>query len=170
MRRRLYFLLPDVDSARRTADDLLLARVEDRHMRFLARRGTDLGELHEASYLQKTDLMHGAALGLGLGGIAGLLLGLVIVTYPPEGTHPQLVAVLVAAVVGAGLGAWMASMAAAAVPNSRLKPFLPEIDRGKVLLMVDVPYAQIGRIRELVLGRHPEAVPGGQETRYPAFP
>jgi hypothetical protein len=166
----LYFLLPDVESARRTADDLLLARVEDRHMRFLARRGTDLGELHEASYLQKTDLMHGAALGLGLGGIAGLLLGLVIVTYPPEGTHPQLVAVLVAAVVGAVLGAWMASMAAAAVPNSRLKQFLPEIDSGKVLLMVDVPYAQIGRIRELVLGRHPEAVPGGQETRYPAFP
>jgi hypothetical protein len=40
MRRRLYFVLPDVDSARRTADDLLLARVEDRHMRFLARRGT----------------------------------------------------------------------------------------------------------------------------------
>src|SRR5688500_11184033 len=32
MRRRLYFLLPDVESARRTADDLLLARVEDRHM------------------------------------------------------------------------------------------------------------------------------------------
>ena len=32
MRRRLYWLLPDVESARRTADDLLLARVEDRHM------------------------------------------------------------------------------------------------------------------------------------------
>jgi hypothetical protein len=170
MRRRLYFLLPDVDSARRTANDLLLARVEDRHMRFLARRGTDLGELHEASYIQKTDLMHGAGIGLALGGLAGLLLGLVIVTYPPEGTHPQLVAVLVAAVVGAVLGAWMASMAAAAVPNSRLKQFQAEIDGGKVLLMVDVPHAQIAKIRELVLGRHPEAVPGGQETRYPAFP
>src|SRR5438552_2571485 len=36
MRRRLYFLLPDVESARHTADDLLLARVEDRHMHFLA--------------------------------------------------------------------------------------------------------------------------------------
>jgi hypothetical protein len=42
MRRRLYFLLPDVESSKLTADDLLLARVEDRHMRFLSKRGTAL--------------------------------------------------------------------------------------------------------------------------------
>lgn len=170
MRRRLYFLLPDVQSARLTANDLLLARIEDGYMHFLAKRGTDLGELHEASYLQKTDLMHGAGVGLGLGGVAGLLLGLVIVTYPPAGTNPQLIAVLVAAIVGAVLGAWMASMAAAAVPNSRLKPFQAEIEKGKVLLMVDVPFAQVERVRQLVLGRHPEAVFGALETRFPAFP
>ena len=170
MRRRLYFLLPDVASARLTANDLLLARVEDRHMRFLAKRGTDLGELHEASYVQKTDLMHGAGIGLGIGGVGGLLLGLLIITYPPEGTNPQLVAVLVAAVVGAALGAWISSMVAASVPNSRLKQFQSDIDNGKILLMVDVPYGQIAQIREVVVGRHPEAVPGGQETRFPAFP
>ena len=170
MRRRLYFLLPDVESARRTADDLLLARIEDRHMRFLARRGTDLGELHEASYLQKTDLVHGAGIGLMLGGIGGLVLGAFIVTYPPEGTNPQLVAVLIAAIVGGGLGAWMASMAAAAVPNSRLKQFQADIESGRVLLMVDVPYGRVEQVRELVLERHPEALPGGQATRFPAFP
>jgi len=170
MRRRLYFLLPDVASARQTANDLLLARIEDRHMRFLARRGTDRGELHEASYVQKSDLMHGAGIGLAIGGGAGLLLGLVIVTYPPAGTNPELVAVLVAAIVGAMLGAWMASMVGAAVPNSRLRQFQADIDDGKVLLMVDVPYGQIAQVRELVVGRHPEAVPGGQESRFPAFP
>jgi hypothetical protein len=169
MRRRLYFLLPNLESARQTANDLLLARVEDRHMHFLAKRGTDLGELHEATYLQKTDLLHGLSLGLALGGGGGLVLGGVIVAFPPAG-NPQLVTVLVAAVIGAVLGAWMSSMAAAAVPNSRLKQFQDDIDKGKILLMVDVPYAQVGRVRELVLGRHPEAVSGGQETRFPAFP
>jgi hypothetical protein len=170
MRRRLYFLLPDVESARRTADDLLLARVEDRQMQFLARRGTDLGELHEASYLQKTDLVHGAGTGLALGGILGVLLGLVIVHYPPQGTEPQMVVILVTTLVGALLGAWISSMVGAAVPNSRLKQFQGEIDAGKVLVIVDVPYASVERIRNLVLQRHPEALPGGQESRFPAFP
>jgi len=71
MRRRLYWMLPDVDSARRCANDLLLARIEDRHMHFLARRGVDLAELHEASMLQKSDVRHGALLGGVIGGIMG---------------------------------------------------------------------------------------------------
>src|SRR5262245_7820282 len=112
MRRRLYFLLPDVDSAERTADDLLLARIEDRHMRFLAKRGTDLGVLHEAGYLDKTDMVHGAGVGLVLGGLVGGLVGGLIVAYPPEGMRPQLVAVLIGLLVGGLLGAWMASMVA----------------------------------------------------------
>src|SRR5205807_5979168 len=110
MRRRLYFLLPDVESARRTADDLLLARVEDRHMHFLAKRGTDLGELHEASYLQKTDTVHGGLTGLVIGGIAGVVAGAVLVNFPPGGLALDLVAVLIAAIVGAGFGTWVASM------------------------------------------------------------
>lgn len=170
MKRRLYFLLPDVESARRTCNDLLLARVEDRHMHFLARRGTDLGELHEAGYLLKTDLMRGAAIGLFAGALAGVFVGTMIVNHPPEGTHPGLAAAVIAAIVGALLGVWMGSMAATAVPNSRLKQFNDEIARGKVLLIVDVSYAGLDRIREIVAVRHPEVVLSLQETRYPAFP
>jgi hypothetical protein len=35
---------------------------------------------------------------------------------------------------------------------------------------VDVPYGRVEQIRDLVLKSHPEAVSGGQETRFPAFP
>lgn len=170
MRRRLYFLLPDVESARRTADDLLLARIEDRNMHFLARRGTDLGELREASFLHKSDLVHGAGVGLLLGVMGGVVLGAAILLFPPEGTRPGPVVMLVCAVIGGLLGAWMASMAGAAVPNSRLKAFAQDIEQGKVLLMLDVPYDQVDEMRDIVLARHPEAVPGGQASRYPAFP
>jgi hypothetical protein len=169
MRRRLYFVLPDVDSAQRTADDLLLARVEDRHMRFLAKRGTELEPLHEAGYLDKTDMVHGAAVGLGLGAIIGALAGALVVAYPPEGTHPQLVAVLIGLLIGAPLGGWMASMAGAAVPNSRLKQFQADIEAGRVLMMVDVPFRRTAEITELVFSRHPEAVPRGEAMRY-VFP
>jgi hypothetical protein len=169
MRRRLYFVLPDLESAKRTADDLLLARVEDRRMRFLARRGTALDPLHEAGYLDKTDIVHGAAVGLALGGVIGALTGALVVAYPPEGTNPQLVAVLIGMLIGAPLGGWMASMAGAAVPNSRLKQFQADMEAGRVLMMVDVPYRRVDEITDLVVSRHPEAVPRGQALRY-VFP
>lgn len=170
MRRRLYFLLPDVESARRAADDLLLARVEDRHMRFLARRGTDLAELHEAGYLIKTDLVHGAGVGLGLGALGGAVIGALIVFSPIEGTQPHPLAFFAAVLLGALLGAWVASMVGASVPNSRLRQFQSEIDTGRVLMMVDVPREAVEGIREVVTARHPEAVPAGQVRPYPVFP
>ncbi len=43
MRRRLYFLVPDVKRAREMFRDLLLARIEERHIHFLGREGTALG-------------------------------------------------------------------------------------------------------------------------------
>ena len=40
MRRRLYFVLPDIESARTMLNDMLLARIECKHIHFLAQRGT----------------------------------------------------------------------------------------------------------------------------------
>ena len=162
MRRRLYFLLPDVDSSRRTADDLLLARIEDRHMQFLARRGTDLGELHEAGYLVKSDVLHAGGVGLALGALGGAALGAMLLFYPIEGTQPHPAVFFVAVLAGAVLGTWVASMVGASVPNSRLRQFQREIEAGKVLMMVDVPYDSVDALRQVVLARHPEAIAAGR--------
>jgi hypothetical protein len=170
MRRRLYFILPDIVSARGMLDEKLLARIEIRRIHFLARRDTLPDDLPEASVLQKTDVVHGAQLGMTIGGISGIIGGLVIVLFPPEGVSLKLVTVLIAALFGALFGAWASSMAASAVPNSKLKAFHPEIERGKVLMMVDVPMLRVQEIRELVARRHPEVVSGGFEPTIPAFP
>ena len=170
MRLRMYVTLPDVASAKRLADDLLLARIEDRHMHFLAKRGTDLGELHEASYLQKTDTVHGAMTGLVIGGVAGVVAGALLVNFPPGGLTLDLVAVLIAAIEGAGFGTWVASMVGLQVPNSRLKPFDAEIQEGKVLLMLDVPSSRYEEVRQIIARTHPEAADHGNEATVPAFP
>ena len=170
MRLRMYVTLPDVSSARGVANDLLLARIEDKHMHFLARRGTDLGEHHEASYLQKTDTVHGAFVGLVIGGLMGVLVGLLLVNYPPQGVSLQLVAVLIAAIVGAGLGTWVASMVGMQVPNSRLKGFEGELQDGKILLMLDVPSGRYEEVRSVIARTHPEAADRGNEPTVPAFP
>lgn len=55
--RRLYFLLPNIDVTHKLVDDLLLARVEDRHMHVIAKEGTPLQDVREASPLQKIDFI-----------------------------------------------------------------------------------------------------------------
>src|SRR5262249_24976692 len=170
MRRRLYFVLPDIPSARGMLDEMLLARIEVKRIHFLARRDTLPADLTEASVLQKTDVVHGAHTGMALGGLAGIIGGLVIVLFPPTGVSLKLGTVLLAALFGAVFGAWASSMVASAVPNSKLKAFHPEIERGKVLMMVDVPMLRLQEISELVARRHPEAVSGGLEPTIPAFP
>jgi len=75
MRRRLYFLLPDIASARAMLNDLLLARIEVGHIHLLARRDVLPDDLPAANVLQKTDVIHGATQGIMIGGIAGACAG-----------------------------------------------------------------------------------------------
>jgi hypothetical protein len=170
MRRRLYFVLPDLGSAIRTANDLLLERIEDQHMHFLAKRGMSLGRLHEANFFQKTDLWHSMRVGFMLGGAAGMLAGVYLYLTPPEGAELQLVTILIATVVGAVFGAWAASMVGISVPNVSLKRFESALGEGRVLLMVDVPKERVEEIKELVHRSHPEASDHGLEPSIPVFP
>jgi len=170
MRRRLYFMLPDIQSARSMLDEMLLARIHVERIHFLAKRGTLPDDLPEASVLQKTDLVHGAQLGVVIGAAAGLIGGLLVVFFPPEGIVVQWVAVLIGGIAGSLLGSWISSMAASAVPNTKLNAFHPQIERGRVLMMVDVPMRRASEISQLVAARHPEAVSGGFEPTIPAFP
>jgi hypothetical protein len=162
----MYVTLPDVASAKKLADDLLLARIEDKRMHFLARRGTDLGELHQASYLQKTDAVNAAFRGLLVGGVMGVVIGVVIV----YAMNVELVAVLLGALIGAVLGAWVSSMVGLQIGNSSLKDFEKDVADGKILLMLDVPSTRYEEIRTIIARTHPEAADRGNEPTVPAFP
>ena len=170
MRRRLYFVLPTVECAREMLNDLLLARIECKHIHFLSKRDSLPDDLPAASVLQKTDLVHGAQMGVVIGGVVGAAAGALLVFFPPEGATLALMTVLLVAVGGALFGAWASSMVASSVPNSRLKQFEPDMDAGKVLMMVDVPMRRVQEICELIARRHPEAASGGFEPTIPAFP
>lgn len=170
MRRRLYFMVPDVASARQIRNELLLNRIEDGHIHVLAKDGVPLVDMHEASILQKTDFVHGAETGLAVGGGIGILAGLVAVFFPPAGVDLQLVTILLTALIGAAFGAWVASMVASSIPNSRLKTFESAIAAGHILMMVDVPAGRVDEIRKLIASHHPEAMGSGIEPTIPAFP
>ena len=82
MKRKLFFLLPDTNTAHAMMDQLLLARIEERNIRFLAKPETPLGDLPEATVAEKTDTLHGVGVGALIGGISGALGGLLVVLMP----------------------------------------------------------------------------------------
>lgn len=167
MRHRLYYLLPDIHSARRTLDDLLLHRIEQRHIHFLAKMDLP-DDLPEANFMHKTDVVHGAQNGMIAGSILGILLGFVVVYYF-DLSSPALVTTA-ATVIGILFGGWAASMVAAAIPNTRLQAFFPEIEKGRVLMIADVPHQRIKAIEKLLAERHPELNFRGEDPHVPAFP
>lgn len=171
MRRRLYYLIPDLPCAQRTMKDLLLARIDEKHIHFLAKEGVELSGLHQANLLQESDIVHGAEMGLIIGGATGLLAGLVAAFFLLSGSGlPWGAVVLVTFLGGALFGTWAASMIGSSAPNSKLKPFRGAIAQGKILLMVDVPKLRVAEIEKLLSQADPEAHLEGTDPTMPAFP
>lgn len=168
--RRIYFLVPDIPMAKRIVDDLLLARVEVRHLHVLAKRDTPLEDLPEASLLQKTDFVPAVQRGLALGGATGMLAGLVGLALPGA---PVVIAgglLLATSLAGAGVGAWAGGMVGLNVGNTRLRQFADAIEGGALLVMADVPSDRVEEIEARVTTHLPEVEIHGTEPTIPAFP
>ncbi len=170
MSRRIYWLLPDLDSARKAMDDLLLAEISVGHLHFHARDDIDLSRLHAANVFQTSDLIRSAQAGLVIGAFAGGLLGLVVAYFfPIVGDTPQWGIAVVLSILGAGFGAWSSSMIGISTPSVRLKRFEGAIEQGQILLIADVPRARLAEIEALLKVKDPKAHFEGHE-RIPAFP
>lgn len=167
--RRIYFLAPDIKVSKKLVDELLLARVEERHIHVLAKRGTPLENLPEATYLQKSDFIPALERGVTLGGLTGMLAGLVAVTLP-IGVVLGGGAVLATSMAGAGVGGLLSSMVGSSIGNRQIQQFAEAIENGQFLIMIDVPRQRVEEIEALVKKHHPEADCGGTEPTIPPFP
>ncbi|MFZ0469134.1 MAG: DUF1269 domain-containing protein [Thiogranum sp.] len=170
MRRRIYFLLPNVGSARQVVNELLLARIDDHHIHVMAREGITLGDLPQANLLQRSDFIHGVEIGLSVGGATGIVAGLIAVAFPPEGIVLGGWTMLVMALAGALIGAWVAGMIGTDIPNSQLREFTTAVADGQILMMVDVPKSKVAKVTDMIRKHHPEADMHGVEPTIPAFP
>lgn len=168
--RRVYFLVPDPATASSIVDELLVARVPEKHIHVLAREGTPLGNLPEAGLAQKSDLIPAVERGLGLGGATGTLAGLVAIAVPGGAVVSAGAIVLSLALAGGAVGAWVSSMIGVSVNSRRLKPYEQAIETGDLLMMVDVPAQRVAEIEQMIERLHPGARPEGVEPDIPAFP
>jgi len=166
--RRLYFLLPDLDVTHAVVDELLLARIEERHIHVIAKEGTQLKDLPEASLIQKSDFVPAVERGVAMGGATGIAAGLVAIALP--GVVIAGGALLAMGLAGAGMGAWLGGMIGMDVENSHIKQFENAIQEGQILVLVDVPKDRVDDIQNSVKKHHSDADFEGTEPTIPAFP
>lgn len=169
MKRRLYFLLPDTGTTRQIVNELLLARIDIGHIHVMARSGTAMNDLPEANIMQKSDLVYGFEKGLLIGGFTGIVAGIIASLLPSIGLGGGGL-ILACALAGSAIGAWASGMVGSDIINSRIKPFEDSINKGEILLMVDVPKDDVNVITEMVKRLHPEAHHEQVDPTIPAFP
>ena len=169
MRRRIYWLMPDLASARQAMHDLVRTRVEFACLHFAAAEGADLAGLHEANIWQASDVVRAAKNGLLIGCALGALVGLLAATVYPlfeDALAWELSAILV--LLGGLMGAWSASMVGISIPSQRLARFEGALAVGQILLMADLPQGRVREIEALLARAHPEASFEGEDA-LPAF-
>jgi hypothetical protein len=168
--RRIYFLVPDIETTKRIVDELLLAKIEERHIHVIAKRGTPLEDLPEASLLQKSDFIPAVEQGVAVGGSTGILAGLVAIALP--GTAPVIAGgvLLASTLAGAGMGAWIGGMVGMSIGNRKIKEFEGAIEAGEFLILVDVPKDRVDEIEAQVKQHLPQIMIEVIELEITTFP
>ncbi|PPC85852.1 MAG: hypothetical protein CTY37_07300 [Methylotenera sp.] len=162
MNLKLNFLLPDMKVANQASQAMLLARVEDKNVCFLARPGTNLGLLQPATALEATNTFNEGLKGILMGAGLGLLGGLYVLYFPAWFTDSPLwftnasdFAILtVTTFIGAVAAAIGAALLGVNILNTDLTKYGTRINDGAVLMIVSVPYRRANEIRKIVSKLH----------------
>ena len=168
MKRRLYFLLPDVVHTRSVVEELEEAGIQRQHIHVIAAQdidleglpavpqdhGNDPGARLESVFWNGNLTLFFLAL-LGLFVLALLQVSVLWLLIP--------VAVMLVSLIS---GVEFASH----IPNVHLSEFADALHHQEILLMVDVPRGEVARIEEFIHRHHPEAVPSGVGWHIDALP
>ncbi|GGB96111.1 hypothetical protein GCM10011352_22770 [Marinobacterium zhoushanense] len=163
--KRLFFLVPGIESASKIVNELRDANIEEKQIYVVGKDHHLLEEahLHEAGLAQSSDLIPALERGAILGGSAGLLAGVLAVTFPPAGLALGGGALLGLGLFGAGFGAWASAMIGVSAGTPQLDELAQEIESGQLLMMIDVSREREEEILQLIEGHHPEARIGNYE-------
>lgn len=158
MKPKLKFLLPDLQTANKAAEALLLARIDDKNMSFLAKPGTDLGKLQAASTVESTNIINGGERGILIGGGIGLLVGLYMHNFQPWTTASLdvhwVVLVAITTAMGALVSAFGAALFGVNLFNTDLNKYEDKIAAGGILMIVSAPLHRANEIRKTVSNLH----------------
>lgn len=158
MREHLKFLLPNIQAANQASEALLLARIDNRNISFLARPGIRLGKLQTASMIESSNMVNGGQRGILIGASIGLLFGLYTHFFQPWITETMhlnwMVLVGALMVLGAALSAIGAALFGSNLINDDLEKYKKRIGEGAILMIVSAPFQRSNEITKIVSKLH----------------
>ncbi len=158
MLRRLYFVLPNIDSTTRVLAELQQAGIESRHLAVASRTPVNIPiqgvQIRDAVHDRGDKIEHTLwNLNLAVFGVAALAL---ISQLLIQGlTAWLLVPLMVMAAT------FIAGLRFTHIPNTHLHEFAEALHHGELVLMADVEPTRVAIIEDLVHRHHPDAAVGG---------
>ena len=156
--KRLYFLIPDLDNATQISGALQDIGVAEEGVRIIVKDHDKLQmtQLLEAGIVEKTDLLGALVKGGIAGGVAGLLTGIALVSYPPEEFVMGGGTILAFTLFGILFGAWSSSMIGISIPNPIVERLERAVEAGGIMMLVDIPKEKENEVLDFMHTYHPE--------------
>jgi hypothetical protein len=153
--KRLCFLSPNQTHARHVVADLKGQGIPEQQIYAIAKEGIELEGLPDAGP-EVDDFLPAYERGVALGGTAALLAGLAAMVFPGTGIVIGGGMLLLYTLFGAGFGGLLTAIGGAAFPSSRLQEFELALEKGQILVMVDVPAKEVEKYEMLIRKLDPE--------------
>lgn len=156
----LMYLMPRLDAAEAMVASLKKLGVGHDAYRIVSQDedGIRRHHLHDATLLDKTDVIHWGERGALIGGLLGAVIAAALL-FQPEAVPLSAAGIVMVALLMAFFGAWVGGMAGLSEENYKLKPFHEALASGQYLLKVGVANdAKASEIEVAMLRQHPDAL------------
>ncbi len=158
--QRLYFLTPNAVSTVSIAHELNDLGIRKEHIRIVCKNQVllDKLDLNKADVRQTSDLVQASKRGLMYGAPIGFVAGIVASIFLPVDQPFSIAAtVLALTVFGALFGVWSSTLIGVSVQDVKVKKYQDDINKGSLLMLVDLPPEREHQVTALIKQHHPEA-------------
>ena len=151
---KLIFLVDDHDDAVAAVGVLHDMGITDEAISVIAREGTPLDDLPDATQEDSSDVVPAFARGAAAGGVTGLLAGLAATVFAPAGLVLGGAGVIAAAIGGASFGALASALIGVSVPNSQLREYEDAVAEGQYLMIAEVEDERLEELKRRLSESH----------------
>lgn len=144
MKTEYYVLLNDQATAEQFIDDVLNVGITERDLHVISNDDDPIKGLHKATIFEKTHFLRSLMIISGLGALAGLFTGLLIVLFPVgELTISRPDILFYTSAIGFGIGIILSLFTINAFPKTYYDKYKTKVLLGAIIVIINVPTEMI---------------------------